>query len=246
MKRGQILRLAAFVALVAGLFVLARAFPVAETIVRFLDSVRSLGLWGPVALAGAYVAATVAMVPGLVLTLGAGFAFGLLVGTVTVSLASTLGATAAFLVGRTLARDWVAQLAARNPRFHAVDRAAQEHGFKIVLLIRLSPLFPFNLLNYLFALTSVRLRDYVLASWIGMLPGTVMYVYFGTALKSLAEVASGRVEGGMLQRVMFLLGLGVTVAVTVYVTRLARRAIRQYVDESPARENPSAPSVTQA
>jgi uncharacterized membrane protein YdjX (TVP38/TMEM64 family) len=227
-------RAAVFVLAIAVLFVAFRMLPVGEWLGGFLERVRDLGVWGPVIVAAAYVVATVAMLPGSILTLGGGFVFGLIVGTITVSIGSTLGATAAFLVGRTFARGWVEKIAADNPKFAAVDRAVQSHGFKIVLLTRLSPVFPFNVLNYLFSLTSVRLRDYVLASWIGMLPGTVMYVYFGTALKSLTDVISGDVEGGGAQKVLLGVGLVVTVAATVYVTRVARRAIRQYVDtESP-------------
>ena len=222
-----------FVLMIAGLFVAFQYLPLTEYLGGFLERVQALGVWGPVILGAVYVIATVAMVPGLILTLGSGFAFGLTVGTITVSLASTLGATAAFVVGRTLARGWVERIAARSPRFGAVDKAVKEHGFKIVLLTRLSPVFPFNVLNYLFSLTSVRLRDYVLASWIGMFPATLMYVYFGTALKSITEVLSGQVEGGGAQKVLLGVGLVVTVVVTVFVTRLARRAIRQYVETEP-------------
>ncbi|MDX1388436.1 MAG: TVP38/TMEM64 family protein [Acidobacteriota bacterium] len=228
------LRGAVFVLVVAGLFVLFRVLPVDEWLGTLLEYVQSLGVWGPVTLGAAYVVATVAMVPAWILTVGSGFAFGLVVGTITVSIASTLGATAAFVVGRTFARGWVEKIAARNPKFAAVDRAVEDHGFKIVLLTRLSPVFPFNVLNYLYSLTSVRLRDYVLASWIGMFPGTLMYVYFGTAFKSLAEVISGDIEGGMAQKILLGVGLAVTVVVTVYVTRVARGAIRQYVDTEQA------------
>ena len=105
-------------------------------------------------------------------------------------------------------------------------------GFKIVLLTRLSPLFPFTLLNYAFGLTKVRFRDYVLASWIGMLPGTLMYVYLGSTVKELADVATGNVAGGPERLVLFFVGLAATVVVTVYVTRLARRALRQAVPDA--------------
>jgi uncharacterized membrane protein YdjX (TVP38/TMEM64 family) len=105
-------------------------------------------------------------------------------------------------------------------------------GFKIVLLTRLSPLFPFTLLNYAFGLTKVRFRDYVLASGIGMLPGTVMYVYLGSTVKELGDIAAGSVEGGPAQLVLFFVGLAATVVVTVYVTRLARRALRQAVPDA--------------
>src|SRR5437588_57116 len=120
---------------------------------------------------------------------------------------------------------------AGNPRFAALDQAVAAGGFKIVLLTRLSPLFPFTFLNYALGLTKVRFRDYVLASWIGMLPGTVMYVYLGSTVTELADVVAGHVEGGAARRVLFFVGLAATVVVTVYVTRLARRALRQAIPD---------------
>jgi uncharacterized membrane protein YdjX (TVP38/TMEM64 family) len=234
-NKSIVIKAGTFTGLIVGLFLVFRFLPVTDYLGRFLEQVQALGVWGPVILAGAYVVATVAMAPGTILTLGAGFVFGLVVGTITVSIASTLGATAAFIVGRTFARGWVEKIAADNPKFRAVDRAVKDNGFRIVLLTRLTPVFPFNVLNYLFSLTSVSLRDYVLASWIGMLPGTIMYVYFGTAFKSLAEVLSGDVQGGIAQKTLLGFGLVVTIVVTVYVTRVARRAIRQYVEtDAPA------------
>ncbi len=211
---------------------LAAAFkflPVNDYLARFFEYVQSSGVWGPVLLAVVYVLATIVMVPGLILTLGAGFAFGIVKGTIAVSVGSVLGATAAFLIGRTVARSFVEQKVAEFPKFAAVDRAVQTSGFKIVLLTRLSPAFPFNVLNYLFSITSVRTRDYFLASWIGMLPGTLMYVYFGTAIKNLADLVGGRFEGGMGQKILLVVGLLATVIVTVYITKLARTAIREHV-----------------
>ena len=220
-----------FIGVLAALFLAARFLPVDEYFGRFLELVESLGPWGPILLAAVYVVATVLMTPGVILTLGAGFLFGLLVGTITVSAGSLLGATAAFLIGRTAARNFVVQQAEKFPRFAAVDKAVEKSGFKIVLLTRLSPLFPFNALNYLFSITKVRLRDYVLASWIGMLPGTVMYVYFGAAAKSLANLVRGEYEGGTAEKAFLAVGLIVTIAVTAYVTKLARDAMREQLPE---------------
>jgi len=144
------------------------------------------------------------------------------------------GATAAFWTGRTFGRRFVEQQARENPKFDAVDRAVSDHGFRIVLLTRLSPAFPFTLLNYLFAMTQVPTWKYVLASLIGMFPGTVMYVYLGWAAKTAAAAASGAqaaTETGAYSYAIQGIGLLATVAVTVYVTRVARRAIRQYVSE---------------
>jgi uncharacterized membrane protein YdjX (TVP38/TMEM64 family) len=209
------------IAIGASLFLL----PLQHSLSQFLTWVQGVGPWGAVLLGAAYIPAALLFVPGSLLTLGAGFVLGVALGTVVVSIGSTLGATAAFLAGRTLARRCVEAKVSGNPKFQAIDHAVRQEGFKIVLLARLSPVFPFNLLNYTFGLTLVSLRDYVLASWIGMLPGTVMYVYLGSAVKNLADILAGRVEGGVVQHVLFGVGLVATLAVTAVVTRIGRKAL---------------------
>lgn len=235
----QKLKLFALVVVLIGLFLAFQFLPLNTYLQNFIEYVQSLGIWGPVLLAVVYIVGTIFMVPGTILTLGAGFAFGIVVGTIAVSIGSTLGALAAFLIGRTMARDFIEQQATQYPKFAAVDHAVQQAGFKIVLLTRLSPLFPFNALNYLFSITNVSTRDYLIASWIGMIPGTVLYVYFGTAFKSLADLASGNFEGGMGQQIMLGVGLLATLVVTIYVTRIARAAIREYVPQDPQTTTPS-------
>lgn len=222
-------KVAALVAAIAALLIGFKYLPVNDYLGSFLEYIQSLGVWGPVLLVGAYVVATVLMAPGLILTLGAGFAFGVVTGTIAVSIGSVIGATAAFLIGRYFARDFVEQQTKNFPKFAAVDRAVETSGFKIVMLTRLSPVFPFNVLNYLYGATKVSLRDYVLASWIGMLPGTVMYVYFGTVAKNLTDLLAGEIQGGVGQKALLGVGLLATVVVTVYVTRVAGKAIRDYV-----------------
>jgi uncharacterized membrane protein YdjX (TVP38/TMEM64 family) len=207
--------LAGIIALIAA----AKYFHVATLLKGTLDWVGTLGLWGPVLFILIYGAACVLLIPGSVLTLGAGALFGVVRGSIYVSIASLVGATAAFLVGRYLARDWVAKKVAGNPKFNAIDEAVARDGWKIVGLTRLSPVFPFVLLNYAFGLTRVSLRDYVLASWIGMMPGTVMYVYLG----SLAQVGAG--QNTPLKWLIQGLGLVAAVLVTLYVTRIARKAL---------------------
>lgn len=231
MNAKTVLRIVIATLLVAAVGVALAVLPVKDLLAGLLDRIESVGPWGPVLLAGIYAVACVLFVPGSILTLGAGFLFGVVYGTIAVSVGSVLGATGAFLVGRTLLRTTIEKRIAAYPRFQAIDRAVGEQGFKIVLLVRLSPIFPFNLLNYAFGLTNVRPWQYVLASWIGMLPGTVMYVYLGSALKSLAEVAAGAPEGGTPQTVFFVAGLVMTVIATVVITRVARRALHEAVAE---------------
>ena len=200
---------------------------------RTLDWISSLGMWGPILFLVIYILACVLFVPGSVLTLGAGALFGVVKGSILVSISATLGATAAFLAGRFLARDWIAKKIVGNPKFTAIDKAVAEEGWKIVGLVRLSPIFPFSLLNYALGLTRVSLRDYVLASWIGMMPGTVMYVYIG----SLAHVSAQRPTP--VQWVLRAVGLIATVAVTLVLTRIAKRALssRQVIVTADTKSN---------
>jgi uncharacterized membrane protein YdjX (TVP38/TMEM64 family) len=212
---------------------------------QYLDGVEALGLWAPVVFAAVYAVACL-VIPGTLITLVVGFTFGVVLGTVIVSAGSVTGASLAFWLGRTLARGWVEGKVAGSPRFRAIDQAVAAQGFKIVLLTRLSPAFPFTLLNYAFGLTKVRFRDYFFASWVGMLPGTVLYVYLGSALKSFADLAAGKVEGGPASKVLFYAGLAATALVTVYVTHLARRALRRAVPDAEPVPAPPAEGVPHA
>lgn len=230
------LRLLVLMVLAAAAVLAVVILPLKDLLVEFLERVRALGPWGPALLAAAYIPASLLFVPGSLLTLGAGFLFGVPVGTAAVSVGSVLGACAAFLAGRTLARGWIEEKVSGKPKFRAVDEAVGRQGFKIVLLTRLSPIFPFNLLNYAYGVTPVSFRDYLLASWIGMLPGTVLYVYLGSAAKSLADLAQGNVEGGPLRTAFFGAGLLITLGLTLLLTRIARQALRESVYEASLRE----------
>jgi uncharacterized membrane protein YdjX (TVP38/TMEM64 family) len=207
--------------------------PVNEWLLAIIERIRDMGLAGAAVFVVAYVAATVLVLPGSILTLGAGFAYGPVYGTLLVMLASNVGAAAAFLLGRTVLRERVARRIAGAARFSAVDAAVGAQGFRVVLLLRLSPLFPFNLLNYALGLTRVRPGDYVLASVLGMFPGTLLYVYLGSLVTSVTQLTSGqRPDSGPWGRVLFWGGLVATVAVTVLITRIARRALDSALREA--------------
>jgi uncharacterized membrane protein YdjX (TVP38/TMEM64 family) len=211
--------------LVAGfiaLLVLARKLGGQDALRGALDWIRGLGPLGPVIFVPIYVIASVLFLPAFLLTIGAGAIFGVVKGSILVSIASTLGATCAFLVGRYVARSWIAHKIEGDRRFQAIDEAVGREGWKIVGLTRLSPVLPFVLLNYGFGITKVSLRDYVVASWIGMMPVTVMYVYLGSVAGSLAGGERSRTPAEW-----FLYGLGLiaTIAVAVLITRIARRAL---------------------
>lgn len=222
------------VAVVAGLLLAGREAGAA--IPRFAAWVQGLGVWGPLVFILGYAVATVAFVPGSLLTLAAGAIFGLVEGTIYTLAGATLGASCAFLVARYLARRAIERRIAGHPRFAAIDRAVSGEGFKIVALLRLSPVFPFNLLNYALGLTRVRFLSYLAAS-IAMLPGTLLYVYYGTAAGSLAAALGG---GATAQKgpgfwITLGIGLAATVVVTTLITRRAGRALKQQID---TRETP--------
>jgi uncharacterized membrane protein YdjX (TVP38/TMEM64 family) len=210
----------------------AAGFNPQELLRNALEWVNGLGAIGAIAFIALYLLATVAFFPGSILTLGAGVVFGVGLGSLYVFIGATLGATAAFLVGRYLARGWVSQKIAGNRKFRAIDEAVGREGFKIVLLTRLSPIFPFNLLNYAYGVTGVSLKDYVLAS-IGMIPGTIMYVYIGSLAGSIATLGTGaQPTNPGVQWAIRIIGFIATVAVTVYVTRVARKALADAVPDS--------------
>jgi uncharacterized membrane protein YdjX (TVP38/TMEM64 family) len=192
-----------------------------------LDWIRGLGPLAPVAFVAIYIVACVAFVPGSILTIGGGVIFGVVRGSIYVSIAATLGATAAFLVGRYFARDWVSEKLQGNAKFKAIDLAVGREGWKIVFLTRLSPVFPFNLINYAYGLTRVTLRDYFFASWLGMIPATVLYVYIGSLSGDLAGAAGGHTTRTPAEWAFTAVGFVATVAVVVYATRIGARALRE-------------------
>jgi uncharacterized membrane protein YdjX (TVP38/TMEM64 family) len=212
---------------IAALVMAARFFPLPVWLETLNEWMTGLGVLGMVAFALVYAAWTVLLLPGSILTLAGGASFGLLRGFITVWLGATLGAALAFLVARHFARKRVEDFVERKPSFSAIDKAVAREGFKIVLLTRLSPVFPFNFQNYAYGLTSIGFFPYLFASWVGMIPGTFLYVYLGTLGKSGLEAASGAESVATLKLAVQGAGLLATLAVTVLVTRIARRALAQ-------------------
>lgn len=223
MKASKILLI---VLVLAALFFGFRALPIREWFIELEAYVRSLGAIGPAVWAFAYVVCTVLFIPGSALTLGAGGLFGLKTGFLVVLVGANIGALCAFLLSRTLLREKVAGWAERNPKFKSLDRAIGGQGFKMVFLSRLSPAFPFSLLNYLLGLTAVRTGAYTLANLFGMLPGIFLFVYIGAAARD-AIAGQSDASADFYQQILKYVGLLATVAVVVVVTRIARKAMRE-------------------
>ena len=215
-----VLALAVVALVVAGVLL-----PVEDWTVSLATSARDAGPAGVAIFFVAYVVAAVALLPGSVLTLAAGFAYGPGFGLLVASPASVMAATLAFLLGRTALRDRIERKVRASRKAEAIQQAVGREGFKLVLLLRLSPLVPFNLLNYALSLSRVRLGTYVMASIVGMLPGTALYVYLGSLAPAAAQLSTVTDQGGTLTTAFYFGGLAATVLVVVFATRAAKRAL---------------------
>ena len=217
-------RLVAILAIVAALFWFASRH--ASSVVSLVAAVHRLGPSGPLLFIVIYSVAVIALIPASWMTMAGGAVFGFLPGVVYALVASTIGSTAAFLIGRYAARGFVARHLDSRPRFAAIDRAVSADARRIILLLRLSPVTPFNFLNYGLGLTAISVWDFVVGSF-GMIPGTFMYVYTGTlAGQALAVAGQATVPRNTSYYAMLAAGLVATAGASALVARAARRALR--------------------
>ncbi len=205
---------------------------VQETLRGFLDRLVALGPWAPPAFVAMYVVGSVLLLPASPLTIGAGFVMGLSLGFPLALTASTLGAICAFLVGRYGARRHVREWLATHPRFAAVDRAVAARGWQVVLLFRLAPSLPFHVLNYMFGITGVRLRHFVIATFVGRIPVTATHVYLGSVAREMTDVGAALESRSSLEWALFVGGLIVSLLGAAYLSRLARQALAETPGES--------------
>ncbi|AKG24857.1 SNARE associated Golgi family protein [Calothrix sp. 336/3] len=219
--------------LVIALIFIGRQINFSEILQSSAMWVKSLGIWGAIAYIILYNLATLLFVPGSILTIKGGCLFGLFWGSVYVIIAAIIGAVITFCLGRYVSRNWVCQQLEKYPKFQAIDRAVATAGLKIVLLTRLSPIFPFNLLNYAFGITQVSLKDYILGS-LGIIPGTLMYVYIGSLASDvvMANMSATPMDrtAQTWQIIMQVIGLVATIAVTIYISRIAQKALQENMD----------------
>lgn len=214
-------------ALVLALVVAAALAPrLGGALFDFARWVDGLGFWGPVLFIVGYVVVTVALVPASILTMAAGAIFGLGKGLLLVLIGAFIGGALSFWLARGVAQRPIQKLLAERPGIGRVERAVSVRGRKVIFLLRLSPVMPFGLLNYVCGLTSVRFRDFMIGH-LGIFPGTLLYIYYGTVLGSLAAVASGGIERGAGYWLVLGLGLVATGVATWQITRIARRALSE-------------------
>ncbi|MBI5543422.1 MAG: TVP38/TMEM64 family protein [Deltaproteobacteria bacterium] len=232
-------RLAILTGLVAVPLLVASVCPTGTWIGGTIEWVRGAGLLGAGLYALAFLLAAVALVPKAVLTLGAGFAWGPLWGTLLAVPTSTGAALVAFLLGQTLAREWVARRIEGHPRFQAIDAAIAEDGFRVVLLLRLSPVLPYGLLNYALGLSRVRARDFFLATLVGVVPLSALYAWLGSLLSSVTSVAAGETSGSTaLEQALLAIGFATTAGAAATIAFGARRSLARELQRR--RAKPSA------
>jgi uncharacterized membrane protein YdjX (TVP38/TMEM64 family) len=223
-KRSVIQGIVLFCALAAILWLFRMSDP-RQILRNILERIHNVGPWAPLWFILTYIVACLTFFPGVILTLGGGILFGVLRGTLFVSIGATLGAGCAFLLSRYLARDWVTRRFSTNPRFRAIDNAVQRDGWKIVGLIRLSPAFPFIPLNFVFGLTKIPFWHFFFITWVSIIPMSCMFVYLGSLLGDIAALGTKPMATGNTKWLVTGIGLVSTIIVTVFVTRIARRAL---------------------
>ena len=232
------LRLLSLALIAAALLLIAKALPLDDLVRRLGDWIEGLGFWGPVVFAAVYAVWATALLPAAALTLVGGAVFGIVVGGAAVWSGAVVAMALSFLIARYAARQRVERMARSYPRFGAVDRAIGAGGWKIVALLRLSPAVPFNLQNYFYGLTPIRFWPCLLTSALAIIPGTFLYIYLGHVAGQGLQAAGGGGGRPLAQWVLLAVGLLATVAVTVYVTRLARRALAEQAESIEPAQQP--------
>jgi uncharacterized membrane protein YdjX (TVP38/TMEM64 family) len=214
----RIWKLLLFIILLTSVIILFRLTGWGDKLTLIRDWIRGLGIWGPFVFVLLYIVAVIAALPGAAITIAGATLFGSVLGVVLVSIASTIGASLAFLIARHLARDFILRKLSSNKTFHRLDRLTKEHGAVVVAITRLVPLFPFDILNYGFGLTAISFRTYVFWSWLCMLPGTILYVVGTDAV--IRAISSGKVPW-LLVSVIALAGIVLGLLVHLAKKKLA-------------------------
>ncbi len=202
--------------------------PLSSGLTELVGTVHELGVVGAVAFVGLYVAITVAALPASIITLAAGLFYGPYGGAALVLVSSVTGAVCAFLLARTWLRPMIERRFGSGAVLQYLVRESERDGMRLVFLLRLSPVVPFSLLNYTLGLTGVTLRDYILASVIGMIPGILLYSHLGASLRSLSSVSGASAPGWL-----FWVGIGATFLATLVLGRWSANALRLARSEAP-------------
>ncbi len=235
-KREATLRLevVAVVLVVSAFLIAIRFLPIREALENASSRIDSLGFWGPLAFISLYITCTVLMIPRSILSVGAGLQFGLLPGFLWVILGANLGASLAFIISRYLVRNAVERWLKDRANFQTIVRAVDGDGWRIVALTRLSPVFPFALVNYAFGVTKIRWAHFAAGSFFGMLPGTMLLVSVGYVTDLASE--AGEPGPGRMETLALVCAFVVAIAATAIITRFAREALRRRAEIGPSKQ----------
>jgi uncharacterized membrane protein YdjX (TVP38/TMEM64 family) len=203
-------------------------------VVDWMHVIQSTGPRGWALFIGLYALCCLLFIPGSVLTIAAGAAYGFWGGSALVLAGNGLGSVLSLLITRLFLRDWMARRIANNPRLKALEKAVADDDLRLVFLTRLSPIMPFSLINYSLGLTKISAWRFLLATEVGAIPATFVYVYMGTLMGNLARIAPDLKQHRPLEWAFQGAGLALAVGVTIYVTRLATRALNQRLESKPS------------
>src|SRR3954462_501223 len=226
-RRAIILQLAGLLVVAAALFFLSRLFPVVDILADIQQHVMRWGAWSAIWYPLLYACCNVLLLPGGVLSVGAGFFFGLWWGFFITLAGNVSGAAISFFISRTIGRQWLKRRLLRNPTMSALEPAVEKEGWKIILLSQLHPLFPTSLLNYLYGLTQIRFRTCMLWVAIGQAPGLFLYSYLGTLGQLGLNLARGKTHPRAIEYLIWLGGFGTAAVVLILLGKIALRLIKQ-------------------
>eukprot|EP00300_Choanocystis_sp_HF-7_P034912 c48000_g1_i1.p1 GENE.c48000_g1_i1~~c48000_g1_i1.p1 ORF type:complete len:276 (+),score=51.61 c48000_g1_i1:130-957(+) len=209
------------VTLVGGILALTRGY-----LTPYFEWIDTIGIWGNILLVLSFIPASLPFLMGYTpLTLASGFIYGLWVGSLTSEIGAVVGGCVAFVLTRRYARDRILRMLEAKPQFNAFMRAVDRHGFVIVALLRCAPI-PFGVQNGAFAVSSISFRKYTIATIVGLIPEQIMFTYFGTTLKSLADVMKGEQSMDRVQGYILYSQCAIAAAVFIFLAFLGRRAMQ--------------------
>lgn len=209
------------------LILLADRVELDRTLTSLLQWVDSLGTLGAIAFIAIYIIATIICVPGSIMALAGGALFGKLIGTILVFISGFLGACCAFSLGRYLLRDWVKRRLEKNSYLKAINKVVVAEGWKIACLLHLSPIIPFNILNYALGASQITYKNFIVATSVGILPGVILYVFLGSTIGDLTMAVMGKSDSAnsTIQWLVSAIGVVATLALTIYLAKIARQQI---------------------
>tara|TARA_R100000687_G_scaffold83699_2_gene89231 strand:+ start:16465 stop:17238 length:774 start_codon:yes stop_codon:yes gene_type:complete len=222
-----------FVAVVLGLLVY---FGVHTEVLKLLEWFKQQGAWAPLLFILIMAAVVVLLLPGALFTIGAGFVFGVVQGSVYVVLGTTLGATIAFLLARYTFGQRARHFIMARAKLQLVNEELSKNDWKIVMLTRLIPFFPSKISNYFFGLTQFSLRGYIAGSLLGFIPFTVHNVYLGSLVADITTFEFGAQQRSGWEWALYLGGFIAAVVVIIYLNRLANRALTKYTKQNTDKE----------